>query len=119
MANSERPRAQCERRPLLGLDPFGLLGEPEPFAHKLIKAGPYGWVMRFMTSLQRQVGLFAIPLRSRQHANRTCKNQSGSRNEQDRGCVIWWTLDFSPAPAKSGSGDPALRSPSVAGFRSV
>jgi len=25
---------------LLVRDPLGLLGEPEPFAHKLVKAGP-------------------------------------------------------------------------------
>jgi hypothetical protein len=30
----------CERRLLLGRDPLGLLREPEPFAHKLVKAGP-------------------------------------------------------------------------------
>ncbi|MFZ0112192.1 MAG: hypothetical protein WAL01_22235 [Pseudolabrys sp.] len=30
----------CERRLLLVRDPLGLLGEPEPFAHKLVKAGP-------------------------------------------------------------------------------
>ncbi len=76
---------------------------------------------RFMTSLQRQVGLLAIPLRSRQHANRTCQNQSGSREfacrNRARGAALFqWTLDFSPSPV-SGSRDPALRSPPVAGFR--
>jgi hypothetical protein len=30
----------CERLLLLVPDPLGLLGEPEPFAHKLVKAGP-------------------------------------------------------------------------------
>jgi len=30
----------CDRRLLLVGDPLGLLGEPEPFAHKLVKAGP-------------------------------------------------------------------------------
>ena len=32
--------SSCERRLLLGRDPLGLLREPEPFAHKLVKAGP-------------------------------------------------------------------------------
>ena len=52
-----------ERRPLLGLDPFGLLGEPEPFAPKVVIARPKIWAARFMSSLQRQRGLVAIPLR--------------------------------------------------------
>jgi hypothetical protein len=69
-----------------------------------------------MSSLQRQVGLFAIPLRSRQHANRTSKNQSGSRNEPDSGRVISVDPGLFPQPGP-GSRDPALRSPSVAGFR--
>ena len=73
-----------------------------------------------MSSLQRQVGLFAIPLRSRQHANRTSKNQSGSRNEPDSGCVISVDPGLFPSPQHSpGSRDPALRSPPVAGFRHV
>ena len=62
-----------------------------------------------MSSLQRQVGLFAIPLRSRQHANRTCQNQSGSRNEPDSGCVISVDPELSPAPAQSGVKGPRLR----------
>lgn len=70
-----------------------------------------------MSSLQRQVGLFAIPVRSRQHANRTCQNQSGSRNEPDSGCVISVDLGLFPSPQLSR--DPALRSPSVEGFRHV
>ncbi len=59
----------CERRPLLGLDPFGLLGEPEPFAPEVVIARPQIWAAGFVSSLQRQGGLFAIPLRSRQHGN--------------------------------------------------
>ena len=57
----------CERRPLLGLDPFGLLGEPEPFAPEIVIARPQIGTAGFMSSLQRQRGLVAIPLRSRQH----------------------------------------------------
>ena len=44
----------CWRRPLLGLDPFGLLGEPEPFAHKVVIARPKIRAARFMSFLQRQ-----------------------------------------------------------------
>ena len=65
------------------VDPAALLREPQPFPHKLVKAGQ---VAGFMSPLQCQLGLFAIPLRSRQHANRTYQNQSGSRNEPDSGC---------------------------------
>jgi hypothetical protein len=58
-----------ERRPLLGLDPFGLLRWPKPFAPEVVIARPQIWAARFVSSLQRQGGLFAIPLRSRQHGN--------------------------------------------------
>jgi hypothetical protein len=40
----------------------------------------------------------SLPLRSRPHANRTSKNQSGSRNEPDSGRVISVDLGFPPAP---------------------
>jgi len=57
--------------------------------------------------LQRQVGLFAIPLSSRQHGNRTCKNQTGSRNAPDSGCVISVDPGLSPAPSTvRGQGTP-------------
>ena len=59
----------CERRTLLFRDPFGLLGKPKPFPPKFVIARPYSWVARFMSSLQRKGGLFAIPLRSRQHGS--------------------------------------------------
>ena len=70
-----------------------------------------------MSSLQRQVGLFAIPLRSRQHANRTCQNQTGSREFSLPGtsravaALFRWTLAFPQPLEKSGSRDLALRSP--------
>ena len=78
-----------------------------------------------MSSLQRQVGLFAIPLRSRQHANRTCQNQSGSREFSLPERAGRWLRYFGgpwafPSPPTGpGSRDPALRSPSVAGFRAL
>jgi hypothetical protein len=110
----------CWRRPLLGLDPFGLLGEPEPFAHKVVIARPKIRAARFMSFLQRQRGLVAIPLRSRQHADRTCKNQIGSRTGLDRSCVISvdpWTL--SPSPLRSLGKGPGAPAPSVAEFQGV
>jgi hypothetical protein len=47
---------------------------------------------------------FAI-LRSRQYANRTSKNPSGSRNEPDSGCVISVDPGLFP-PARSGVKGP-------------
>jgi hypothetical protein len=103
----------CDRRLLLVRDPLGLLGEPEPFAPEVVIARPKIWTARFMSALQRQVGLFAIPLRSRQHANRTCQNQSGSREFSLPGtsrpvaALFRWTLGFPHSPQQvRGQGTP-------------
>ena len=91
---------------LRGSDPLGLLGEPEPFAHKLFKAGLSG-VGRLMSSLQRQVGLFAIPLRFRSMPIEHARTKAVPGTSRIVAALCRWTLDFFRQPSP-GSRDPAL-----------